>query len=763
MGTRKKGSKKKAPRSTAKKIKKAPKKATNESEDAAEDEAEMPPAAQWRQDAGLTVFPSPPQSGFLAMGAPIPPHYGEDRMGCLVRDPHWIHCYWELEGGICQRIADERGQDFMDACRWVIRAISSEGSVRDTRIDILARSRRIRVNPKTRYRVELGLVSPDGEYVKLIAGDEIETPPESPDLFTGLLSEQPEQQIEEMMELITVSSSPAGAFETPVKSKPKAHSAPERISGSKTDKPNVTGQLVFVFHSHLPYVRHPEHERFLEEEWLFEAITETYVPIAKMLLDLDGEESHARAAIGMSPPLCEMLSDSVLQKKYRAQLDRLIQCADRALEQMRDSDFQEVAQMYCERLRSVGALYDKWDRNPLNPLRDLQRKGVVEIITCAATHGLLPLMRKDESVRAQIEIGCRNYEKHFEVRPAGMWLPESAYHPKLDSFLVDCGIEYVFLESHGVLFSTPQPSFLTYRPIVTPGGIAAFARDPYTGVRVWSSERGYPGDPAYREFYRDIGYDGDFETVKDCLEPDGRRRNIGLKYHRITGRVPLNKKEPYVPHKAARTAQRDANDFVDQCESRMRELSGSMDAAPVICAMYDTELYGHWWYEGIDFLREVYRRINASDGILRTTTPSEVLAQNETLQRVAPCASTWGVKGYYEHWVNPSNSWIYPHLHKAEDRMIEMVHRFPDAHGLQQRALNQAARELLLAQASDWAFLIAARTAPEYATRRTRDHVAQFTRIYEMALSGRIDEKELEQIEMRDSIFPEIDYKVYAP
>jgi 1,4-alpha-glucan branching enzyme len=299
--------------------------------------------------------------------------------------------------------------------------------------------------------------------------------------------------------------------------------------------------------------------------------------------------------------------------------------------------------------------------------------------------------------------------------------------------------------------------------VVTPGGIVAFPRDPFTGVQVWSSEQGYPGDPVYREFYRDLGYDADFETVRECLEPDGRRRNIGLKYHRVTGRVPLDRKEPYIPHYAKGCAASHASHFVKQCERRVNDLADGMGNGPILCAMYDTELFGHWWFEGIDFLENVYRGIATSRGGVAVSTPSEILAGEDVLQSVMLCASTWGVNGYYEHWVNASNSWVYPHLHKAEDRMAELAARFPGASGLHRRALNQAARELQLAQASDWAFLIAARTAPEYATRRTRDHIAQFTRIYDMLVSERIDEGELQQIEQRDSIFSEMDYEVYAP
>jgi 1,4-alpha-glucan branching enzyme len=371
-------------------------------------------------------------------------------------------------------------------------------------------------------------------------------------------------------------------------------------------------------------------------------------------------------------------------------------------------------------------------------------------------------MRHPGSVRAQVEIGCRNYEKHFGRRPQGIWLPECAYAPGIDAVLASCGIRYFFLDAHGILNGTPKPQHLTYRPILTPGGVAAFARDSETGVQVWSSEHGYPGDRVYREFYRDLGYDGDYELVHPCLHPDGVRRNIGLKFHRVTGKVPLDAKEPYVPEWARQCASAHAEHFVAMNEDSASRLRGALGVRPVICAMYDAELFGHWWFEGIQFLEGVLRRAARPSSRIVPVTPVEYFAREHPIQVVAPGGSSWGDKGYYEHWLNGTNDWVYPHLHKAEERMRALAARFPQADGLTRRALNQAARELLLAQSSDWAFLMSTGTAKAYATKRTQDHVGRFTRLFETISSGKIDEREVADFEGRDSIFQEIDYRAYA-
>lgn len=697
-------------------------------------------------------------------GPSIPPHYGQDRLGVLVRDAGWLFCYWELEGGGCQRIIDAHGKAFLDASRWVLRVTPGGGPTYDVQIDPNARNWYLKVAPKTRYHLELGVISPKGEFIRLAVGNDVETPREGPgeigEAEWGSLREELQRLIEMGAAGGSLFAVGSRGFLRSVRVLPRRRPAPGTEELSKVGLPH--GYLMLVLHAHLPYVRHPEYEKFLEESWLFEAITETYVPLADELFRLADEGVRARLAIVLSPPLCEMLSDPLLQRRYEAHLDRLIACADAAFAEKRGTPFHSAAEMYCSRLRRIRDLYRSWDRNPLNAFRKLSERGVIEILTCAATHGLLPLMARRTSVRAQIEIGCRNYEKHFGRRPEGIWLPECAFAPGIDELLAASGLRYFFVDAHGLLNGSPMPRYLTYRPVLTPAGVAVFARDPETGIQVWSSEHGYPGDPVYREFYRDLGYDGRLELVRDCLYADGVRSNIGLKYHRVTGKVPLDKKEPYVPDWARKCAAAHAEHFVSTNEERVSSLRRDLGTRPVICAMYDAELFGHWWFEGVDFLSDVLRKAARIGSALEPVTPHEFLACEDTFQIVTPSASSWGDKGYYEHWLNGTNDWIYPHLHAAEAAMGELANRFPSADGWVRRALNQAARELLLMQSSDWAFLMTTGTAKRYATQRTNDHVERFNRLYKMLMSGAIDQDYLSQIESRDAIFQELDYRIYA-
>ena len=328
--------------------------------------------------------------------------------------------------------------------------------------------------------------------------------------------------------------------------------------------------------------------------------------------------------------------------------------------------------------------------------------------------------------------------------------------------LARVGLKHFFLDSHGILYGTPRPQNGVHSPVKCQSGMVAFARDPECSAQVWSNEEGYPGDPAYREFYRDAGYDREFDQVRSCLHADGVRRNIGIKYHRVTGKeVPLHEKEPYNPAITTARAAEHAADFLARREEQIEALVDSLGQEPVITAPYDAELFGHWWHEGPLFLEE-FLRLAGKSRILKLETPSSYLSRQPDLQTITPAASSWGDKGYFEVWINSSNDWIYRHLHRAESRMVEMASGNRGATGLLERALNQAARELMLMQSSDWAFIMATGTMVEYAEKRTRDHLDRFTRLHKMIDEGSIDEAALQEMESRDSIFPEINFRIYC-
>jgi 1,4-alpha-glucan branching enzyme len=524
------------------------------------------------------------------------------------------------------------------------------------------------------------------------------------------------------------------------------------------------GYLCLTLHAHLPFIRHPEYPDFLEEDWLYEAITETYVPLLDMMERLAADGVHFRLNMSLTPPLCNMLSDDLLMTRYRAKLENLIQLAEKEVHRTRSmpSAFQETARMYLDKFTMVRRIFDACGGRILGRFKALQDAGHLEILTCGATHGYLPLMVHEEARRAQISVAVDDYKRHFGRAPRGIWMPECAFAPGVDKLLKENGILFSFMDAHGVLFASPRPRFGVFAPIYAPAGVAFFGRDMETAQQVWSAEQGYPGDLSYREFYRDVGYDLDYAYIRPHLHDDGVRRNIGLKYHRVTGRVPLAEKAPYEPSRARDTAASHAGNFLFNRERQIEHLAGFMGRPPVVCSIYDAELFGHWWFEGPDFLEFLLKKIHHDQGVFKTITPPEYLRLLPEQQVSEPEPSSWGDKGYHEVWLNASNDWIYPHLHIMAERMIRLANAHPQAEGLLKRALNQAARELLLAQSSDWAFLMTVGTARHYSDKRTREHVDRFLKLYHQIVENRLEEAFIAHLEGKDNIFPGLDYRAYV-
>jgi 1,4-alpha-glucan branching enzyme len=524
------------------------------------------------------------------------------------------------------------------------------------------------------------------------------------------------------------------------------------------------GFLALVLHAHLPYVRHPECDFFLEETWFFEAITETYIPLLLVFENLINDGIPFRLTMTMTPTLCSMLTDRLLQERYLGHLDRQIELAKKELLRTRHDPRQlAIAHMYLVKHANCRRVFaDVHDRNLVAAFRALQDAGFLEIITCGATHGFFPAMQyNSHAVKAQIRVARQTHETLFGRKPAGIWLPECGYYPGLERLLEEAGITYLFTDSHGILFAEPCPRHGVYTPVYCKGTtVAAFARDIESSKAVWSSKEGYPGDAAYREYYRDIGFDLDMEYIRPYIDPSGIRINTGFKYHRITG--PTERKELYDREAALSRAADHAGDFMFNRERQAERLAAVMDRPPIIVAPYDAELFGHWWYEGPEWLNYLIRKIHFEQDSIALVTPSDYLAAYPTNQICTPSFSSWGDQGYAGVWLDESNDWIYRHLHSMENRMVHCAQNHPRARGLCRRALNQMARELLLAQSSDWAFIMKTGTMTPYAVRRTREHIANFKRLSDGVGDKNFDANFISLLESHDNIFPEIDYRVYT-
>lgn len=529
----------------------------------------------------------------------------------------------------------------------------------------------------------------------------------------------------------------------------------------------VAGSLCLVLHAHLPYVRHPEYDSFLEEDWLFEAVCETYIPMLDVMERLAHDGVDFRLTFSLTPTLLSMFRDPLLQARTRRHVEALIELSGKELHRTAgDPDFEPLARLYHEHFKRCREVLDRCGGDLSREFQRYLEAGYIDIITCGATHGFFPLMsHQPECVRAQVQVAAAHYRSAFGRGPRGIWLPECGYYPGHEQYLAEAGIDYFFTEAHGVLFGTPRPRYGTFAPVLCDNyPVAAFGRDLESSKQVWSSEEGYPGDFWYREFYRDVGYDLDLEYVEPYLGGDGLRKNLGIKYYRITGprsMVDLGGKLPYNPQMARQKAADHAGNFLYNRHLQMSHARDRLGRDPVVVAPYDAELFGHWWWEGPMFIEFLFRKVHFDQVGVAVTHPAEYLDTNPILQRTQPELSSWGYKGYAEFWLNDTNDWIYRHLHMAGERMIYLARKFQTPNDQERRALNQCARELLLAQASDWAFILKTGTMVEYARKRTSDHLSRFEQLFLGLEHGTIDEDVLRDAEWRDNIFAEIDYTVY--
>ncbi|MCX8042723.1 MAG: DUF1957 domain-containing protein [Desulfobacterota bacterium] len=519
----------------------------------------------------------------------------------------------------------------------------------------------------------------------------------------------------------------------------------------------ASGYLILVLHAHLPYVRHPEQPYMFEELWLYEAITESYIPLIKILEGLERDRIPCRLTLSLSPPLLTMLQDRLLQQRYLKYLQERCALARAELRRNRhDPVLKRLARMYLDRFTEAAEVFHiRYKNNLISAFKRFYRAGLIELITTAATHAFLPLLKVYPStIRAQVMTGAEYFNHVFGHAAPGMWLPECGYYEGLESYVREAGYRYLFLETHGLLYAEPRPRYGQWAPVACAQGVAAFCRDQEASRQIWSSTEGYPGDPLYREFYRDIGQDRDPAYLARYVHPRGGGIQTGIKYFRISGR---EEKDLYDPEMALHRAQEHAHHFVACRMSDIRDAAATMALPPAITIPFDAELFGHWWFEGPWFLDALVREVAQYSMTIEMITPSDYLGRHHDLQEVQPSGSSWGHCGYHDVWLNETNDWLYPYLHAACSQMEELAENQYRCQTLRYRAQHQAARSLLLAQASDWPFIMRTGTTVEYARARIRDHLSRFYYLARACETGRVHERTLAAIERLDAIFPDID------
>jgi 1,4-alpha-glucan branching enzyme len=510
------------------------------------------------------------------------------------------------------------------------------------------------------------------------------------------------------------------------------------------------GFVALVLHAHLPYVRHPEHARSLEERWLYEALWECYLPLLGALDRLAEDGVRGALTLSISPPLASMLRDDLLRGRFEDHLDRTSALVARLLARS-PGPFEAALRSHRERLDEARALWDRAGRDVLGAFVRHASEGTIELLTTAASHAYLPGLApaSPASARAQLRLGLRLFEALTGVRPAGLWLPECAFEPWLDRDLAGAGARFTILDGHGVELARPRPPRGLFAPILSPGGVAYVGRDPHASRDVWSRASGYPGDPAYREFYRDVGFDLPEDDLRGEIGPGGARLMTGVKLHRVTGKG--LEKAPYDPDQALARAQIHAAHFVEERAGALRSAALGVDPEssvelppPLLVAPFDAELFGHWWFEGPAFVERVVRLLAASarEGGVAPIALGGYMSRYREAFVAEPSASSWGEGGFGAAWAGPASARLWRHVHHAAREVEAAAARRRDATGAAGDALDQAIRELLLLEASDWAFMLTRGEMAPYAEARVRSHAARARRLAAIAMSDEVSPRD---------------------
>lgn len=516
------------------------------------------------------------------------------------------------------------------------------------------------------------------------------------------------------------------------------------------------GYVALVLHAHLPYVRHPEHATSLEERWLHEALWETYLPLLDLLDRLEIDGISAPFTLSVSPTLAAMWADPLLLARFEAHLERLEALHGREQVRAGSGPFAPVVAHYGRALGRVRATFGRAGGDLLGAFVRHADAGRLALFTTSATHAYLPgLVVCPGAVRAQVRAGLGAF-RALAGRPAdGFWLPECAYEPRFAAELVASGVTLSVLDAHGVELAEPSPPLGVYAPLLHPAGLAFFGRDPRASEEVWSRTTGYPGDPAYRDYYRDIGFDREEGALSGHLGPHGVRLATGLKYHRITGS--LAEKAPYDPALAAARAHEHAAHFVARRAESLAGLPLWKGTVPVAVAPYDAELFGHWWHEGPLFLEGVLRRLAAGEGGLAAITLPGYLERHGDLPVASPAASSWGEEGHGRVWTGPRTAHLLRPIHHATRRVRDAVVGGADGDGDRASLLRRAVKELFLLQASDWPFMIHGGDTAPYAEARVADHRAAIDRLLTAVAGPRVSPEDLAFQAAREASMPLFD------
>jgi 1,4-alpha-glucan branching enzyme len=534
------------------------------------------------------------------------------------------------------------------------------------------------------------------------------------------------------------------------------------------------------------------------EDWLYEAAAETYLPLLSALGECELLKCNPRLTLGLTPILLEQLSQDYFKAGFEHYLEDRVRRARADQAEFRQKGQPHLAYLatrWEEFYGNLAGQFARIGRDVPKAFAAHAERGAVEVLTSNATHAYMPLLLEDSSIRAQVRAGLASSERVLGFRPRGMWLPENGFRPVgpwsppipwgksgtrpgIDDLVADEGIGHYFVEHHLVEQSRSEwvrnghwrrvgwdeaarDPGRGWRNVHEPFWVnnhgtedrrtCVFARDPVICKQVWSGVIGYPANGVYLEFHK----------------KHGEKR--GLRYWKVTGTgVDLGAKDPYYPDDVPGRVHEHARHFCDQVRERLHEHRRLTGRHGVVVACFDAELFGHWWFEGPRFLRDVMLTLNA-DPDVELSTAAQYLRDHPPDKVVSLLGGSWGEGGDHRVWANDKVAWMWEVEYRCETIFGKLTFTLPWRRERRLREiLEKAGRELLLLQASDWPFVISRGQAVDYGIKRFMQHVARFECLTDIAEKLGSDSEylgklsEVEKLEVKDAdvhdvVFPKID------
>ncbi|MEL3905422.1 MAG: DUF1957 domain-containing protein [Treponema sp.] len=519
----------------------------------------------------------------------------------------------------------------------------------------------------------------------------------------------------------------------------------------------IKKKLLFIFYAHAPYIRSEQQKDTLESFRFFETLSYGLLPFLRMCGRLDTAGVPFKCALVISPLLCEMLQDPLLQNQYCASLDKHIAFTQDALNRAASETESRLTQLHLDSLiRNRKEFIEDYKKNILKHINTFVAKGAIELIATAATPCFFPLYQDmPAALNAQIELGIAGFRDYFSASPTGFWLPAMGYNTGLERIIKPYGLDYTVLESQSFLFADSPPMQGVFSPAMSENGLAFFGKDCSVHDELLNAETGLYRNPCYLDTDKDIGFELDGSYLAPLFDVEKGRYATGLCYCCRGGKTAYN------PEEALLQAEKDADRFLANRRAVLNE-AGSLLNTDMLCSVcvLPLQFLGKVWFEGMQWLERVFVKLAGEEDI-SCIHPAEYLQTARRMPSIEPFYASNLPSGYADELISSSNDWMLPRIRKATERMIDLAARFPNDPGLKERVLNMAAKEVLLAQSMDWPLMVDSEFSAEYAAQACEEHIKAFTAVYESLGAGAVSTDWLIKREKKYPIFTEMNYRLF--